>query len=157
MLFSLPNITFHEGVLDLETIKSLNNGKFNVIVLDDLMKKIIKDVDTQNLFKKFCHHYHISAIFVTQNIFAQGPYSRSINLNVHILVLFRNKRDETQIHTLGKQLFPGNKQAFIETYEDATEKSFGYLLVDCHASSLNEFKLRTNIFPDDDTLCYIKK
>ena len=57
MLLTLPNITFHEGVPNQETIKSLNNGKFNIIILDDLMEIIIKNVDTQNLFTKFCHHY----------------------------------------------------------------------------------------------------
>ena len=46
MLLTLPNITFHEGVPNQETIKSLNNGKFNIIVLDDLMEIIIKNVDT---------------------------------------------------------------------------------------------------------------
>ena len=129
-------------------LKSLKNGKFNIIVLDDLMEIIIKNVDTQNLFTKFCHHYNITTIFITQNIFAQGPYSTSINLNTHIIILFCNKRDETQIHTLGKQLFPGNKQAFIEAYNDATEYQYGYLLIDCDPTSLDVFKLRTN------TICY---
>ena len=157
MLFSLPNIEFHEGLPDAEKIRSLNDGKFNVIVLDDLMEKIIKSVDSQNLFTKFCHHYNITAIFITQNIFAQGPYSRSINLNTHILVLFKNKRDETQIHIIGKQLFPGKKQVFIEAYEDATSEPYGYLMVDCDPSSLDQFKLRTKIFPTEKTICYLKK
>ena len=157
MLLTLPDITFYEGVPNQETIKSLNNGKFNIIILDDLMEIIIKNVDTQNLFTKFCHHYNITAIFITQNIFAQGPYSRSINLNTHIIILFRNKRNETQIHTLGKQLFPGNKQAFIEAYNDATEYQYGYLLKDCDPTSLNVFKLRTNIFPQENTIFYLKQ
>ena len=157
MLLSLRDITFHEGVPNEQTIKSLNNGKFNIIVLDDLMEIIIKNIDTQNLFTKFCHHYNITAIFITQNIFAQGLYSRSINLNTHIIVLFRNKRDETQIHTLGKQLFPGNKQIFIEAYNDATFQRYGYLVIDCDPTSLDEFKLRTNIFPEENTICYLKK
>ena len=156
MLLTLPNITFHEGVPESEDIKKLNNGKFNIIVLDDLMEVIIKNIDSQNLFTKFCHHYDITTIFITQNIFAQGPCSRNINLNTHYLVLFPNKRDESQIHTLAKQLFPGNKQAFIEAYEDATHSRYGYLLVDCDPSSPKELKLRTNIFPDEKTISYIK-
>ena len=157
ILFSLPDITFHEVVPDLELIKSLNNGKFNIIVLDDLMEQIIKNVDSQNLFTKYCHHFNITAIFITQNIFAQGPYSRSINLNTHITILFKNKRDETQIHVLGKQMFPGKKSIFIEAYEDATKEMFGYLLVDCDPSSSDQLKLRTKIFPDEKTICYLKK
>ena len=102
-------------------------------------------MDAQNLFTKFCHHFNITTIFITQNIFAQGPCARNINLNTHFLVLFSNKRDESQIHTLAKQLFPGNKQVFIEAYQDATAERYGYLLIDCDPSSPNQLKLRTNL------------
>ena len=156
MLLTIPNIMFHEGVPNNEDINQLNDGEFNIIILDDLMEKIIKNVDTQNLFTKYCHHYNITTIFVTQNIFAQGPCSRNINLNTHILILFANKRDESQIHILAKQLFPGNKKGFIEAFEDATEKRFGYLVVDCDPSSPNVFKLRTQIFPGEKIVSYLK-
>ena len=156
MLLSLPNIIFHEGVPAYDDINQLNDGEFNIIILDDLMEKIIKNIDTQNLFTKYCHHYNITTVFVTQNIFAQGPCSRNINLNTHILVLFANKRDESQIHILAKQLFPGNKKGFIEAFEDATQERFGYLVVDCDPSSPNTFKLRTNIFPGERTISYLK-
>ena len=78
-------------------------------------------------------------------------------MNTHIIILFRNKRDETQIDTLGKQLFPSNKQAFIEAYNDATEYQYGYLLIDCDPTSLDVFKLKTNIFPQENTVCYLKQ
>ena len=156
MLLTNPKIKFHEGVPNLEMIQSLHDGKFNVIVLDDLMETIIKNIDTQNLFTKCCHHYNITAIFLTQNVFAQGPCSRNINLNTHILILFANKRDESQIHTLGKQLFPGNKKAFIEAYEDATRHMYGYLLVDCDPCTPEKLKLRSKIFPNEKTVCYLK-
>ena len=82
--------------------------------------------------------------------------SRNINLNTHILILLANKRDESQIHTLGKQLFPGNKKAFIETYEDAAQNMYGYLLVDCDPCTPEKLKLRSKIFPNEKTVCYLK-
>ena len=85
----ISNLEFHEGLPSLEKVQSLNDGKFRVIVLDDLMEYIFKSVETQNLFTKYCHHYNITAIFLTQNVFAQGPYSRTISINTHILVIFR--------------------------------------------------------------------
>ena len=157
MLLSLPNIEFHEGIPNMDQINESNDGEFNIIILDDLMEKIIKNIDTQNLFTKYCHHFNITTVFITQNIFAQGPCSRNINLNTHILVLFANRRDESQIHTLVKQLFPGNKKAFIEAFKDATKNRFGYLVVDCDPSSADEFKLRTKIFPGETTISYLKK
>lgn len=154
---AIPNLQFHEGLPTLNIVKQLNDGHFHVIVLDDLMEYIIKSIDTQNLFTKYCHHYNISAIFLTQNIFAQGPCARTININTHILVIFANKRDESQALNLGKQLYPGASKVFMEAYEDATSKTHGYLIVDCDPKSPRELKLRTNIFPGETTVCYIKK
>ena len=72
---NIPNLVFHEGLPSLEKVQSSHDGKFHTIVLDDLMEYIIKSVETQNLFTKYCHHYNITAVFLTQNIFAQGPCS----------------------------------------------------------------------------------
>ena len=125
--------------------------------MDDLTEQIVKSVETQNLFTKFCHYYNITAIFLSQNIFAQGPCARTININTHILVIFANKRDECQALNLGKQLDPCNSKVFMEAYEDATSSLHGYLVVDCDPKSPCELKLRTNIFPGEHTVCYLKK
>ena len=154
---TIPNIEFHEGLPTLDKVKSLNDGQFHFNVLDDLMEYIIKSVETQNLFTKYCHHYNITAIFLTQNIFAQGPCARTININTHVLVLFANKRDESQALNLGKQLYPCNSKIFMEAYEDATSFLHGYLVIDCDPKSPRELKLRTKIFPGEDTICYLKK
>ena len=132
---NIPNLEFHEGLPNLEKVQSLKDGNFHVIVLDDLMEYIIKSVETQNLFTKYCHHYNISAIFLTQNIFAQGPCSRTININTHILIVFANKRDESQAFNLGKQLYPCSSKGFMEVYQDATSEVYGYLVIDCDPKS----------------------
>ena len=43
----------------------------------------------------------------------------------------------------------------MEAYQDATSKPHGYLVVDCDPKSPRELKLRTNIFPGEQTVCYI--
>ena len=45
----------------------------------------------------------------------------------------------------------------MEAYEDATSSLHGYLVVDCDSKSPHELKLRTNIFPGEQTVCYLKK
>ena len=137
----VPNIEFHEGVPTIDKVREMHDGKFNVIVLDDLMEYIVKNVDMQNLFTKHCHHFKISALFLTQNIFAQGPCARSISLNAHILILFKNKRDESQIINIGKQLYPYNSKIFLEAFQDATSTLYGYLVIDCDPRSPKEIKL----------------
>ena len=44
----ISNLEFHEGLPSLEKVQKLNDGKFHVIVLDDLMEYIVKSVETQN-------------------------------------------------------------------------------------------------------------
>ena len=151
----IPNLEFHEGLPTLEKVKSLHDGMFHVIVLDDLMEYIVKSIETQNLFTKYCHHYNITAIFLTQNIFAQGPCSRTININTHILVLFANKRDESQALNLAKQLYPCETKFFMEVYKDTTTIPHGYLVIDCDPKSPRDLKLRTNIFPGEKNICYL--
>ena len=142
----IPNLEFHEGLPSLEKVQSLNDGQFHVIVLDDLMEYIVKSVETQNLFTKYCHHYNITAIFLTQNVFAQGPCSRTISINTHILVIFANKRDESQALNLGKQLYPCNSKVFMEAYEDATSVLHGYLVIDCDPKSSQRFEIENKYF-----------
>ena len=72
-------------------------------------------------------------------------------------ITFANKRDESQSFNLGKQLYPGASKAFMEVYQDATSILHGYLVIDCDPKSSRELKLRTNIFPEDQTVCYIIK
>ena len=132
---NILNLEFHEGLPSLEKVQSLKDGNFHVIVLDDLMEYIIESVETQNLFTKYCHHYNISAIFLTQNIFAQGPCSRKININTHILIVFANRRDESQAFNLGKQLCLCSSKGFMEVYQDATSEVYGYLVIDCDPKS----------------------
>ena len=150
----ISTLEFHEGLPSLEKVQSLKDGNFHIIVLDDLMEYIVKSVETQNLFTKYCHHYNITAIFLTQNIFAQGPCSRTININTHILVVFANKRDESQAFNLGKQLYPYVSKGFMEAYQDSTSEAYGYLVVDCDPKSSRDLKLRTKIFPGERTICY---
>ena len=45
----------------------------------------------------------------------------------------------------------------MEAYEDATSELYGYLVIDCDPKSSRDLKLRTNIFPGEQTFCYLKK
>jgi hypothetical protein len=153
--FNIPNLKFQQGLPSKERIEALNDGNFHIVILDDLMEQIIKSSEAQDLFTKHCHHFNISAIFITQNIFAQGKYARTINLNTHILVLFANKRDESQAVFLGRQLFPFHLNHFLEVYQDATAENHGYIVIDCDPKSSRQLKLRTKIFKGEQTIVYV--
>ncbi len=50
-----------------------------------------------------------------------------------------------QIMVLGCQIFPGNTKYFMESYQDATNQTFGFLLIDFKAKTPERFRLRSAV------------
>jgi hypothetical protein len=55
---------------------------------------------------------------------------RNISLNVHYIVLFKSPRDKQKNYMLARQINPGKVQEFMRSYEDATSRPHGYLMLD---------------------------
>ena len=98
------------------------------------MIEAAKDNRIVNLSTKGSHHRNLSVIYIAQNLFHQGKGTRSISLNSHYLVLFKNPRDKLQILTLAKQMYPGRTDFFLKQYEEAVRRPHGYLLIDLKIS-----------------------
>ena len=73
-----------------------------------------------------------------------------MNLNTHYLVLFKNPRDANQVATLARQMYPGKSKFVLEAFEDATKEPYGYLLIDLKPETDERYRIRTNVFPDDE-------
>ena len=110
-----------------------------------------------NIFTKSSHHRKISILHLTQNLFDKNKYARTISLNAHYLVLFKNPRDASQFATLARQMYPNASKFAIEAYRDATERPFGYLFVDLKPDQDERCRSRTNIFPDEMQYVYVRK
>ena len=149
-------IQFHKGIPSQEDIDNLYDGQFHIIVLDDLMEKIVKSIEMQELFTKYCHHRNMMAIMVSQNVFQKGPNARTISLNTHIHVLFANKRDEVQISILAHQLFHSKtkKNKFLTMYDEHMKLRYAYLVIDCTPQYPTEIKVRADIFPGQLTYTF---
>ena len=122
----------------------------SLLVLDDLMQetdgtsgKIIS-----MLFTRGSHHRNLSIILVTQNLFQQNRYFRTISLNSSYIVVFKNPRDGNQIDHLARQIFPSKKYLISEAYRRATERPHGYLLLDMKQTTPDNMRIRTNIFDE---------
>ena len=151
----VEGIEFLEGIPSRAEVENFADGMHNLVILDDLSEGVVKDPDMERLFVQGAHHSNLSVFFVSHNCFRQGKCARTIALNTHYTVLFRNIRDGQQISALGKQMFPGNNKALVEAYEDATSRKYGYLVIDSTANGDDAYRLRTNIFPGEDPLVYI--
>ena len=89
-----------------------------LLILDDLMAEA--DDSIANVFTKISHHRNVSVIFLTQNLFHKNKHMRTISLNAHYLVLFKNPRDVEQFATLARQMYAKNWQFAVEAFRDAT-------------------------------------
>jgi hypothetical protein len=126
-----------------------------LFVVDDQMSET--DARLTRLFTRGSHHRNISVVYVVQNLFAKNKEHRTISLNAHYLVLFKNPRDASQIDTLGRQMYPGDARFFREAYEDATKRPYGYLLIDLKQDQHDDVRLRTGLFPGEPCYVYAKR
>ena len=147
------DIVFHKGIPTSDSSTSLADGDHHIIVMDDLMDDVTNSKDTQNLFTRGSHHRNLTIIYLNQNMYCQGKSARTINLNTHYMVLMRNPRDVSQVSVLAKQT--GLGKTLVEAYKECTDIPYGYLLVNLHPQNSFNFKLKSHIFPEEDTIVYI--
>ena len=96
-----------------------------------------------SLFTKKSHHRNISVMYIEQNLFHKGKNHRTISLNAHYMVLFKNPRDESQIYSIAQQMFPRNSTYMLVAFTAATsEKPHGYLLIDMKQQTPDRLRLR---------------
>ena len=152
LFLEMKGIQFHEGLPSSEEVENFTDGSHVLIVLDDLMDSVIQDVQIQRLFTLGSHHKNITVLFINQNLFCQGKCARTISLNCHYVILFKNPRDVHQIHLFGRQI--GMPRTLVEAYQDCMSEPYAYLIVDLSPHSCSPHKLITHIFSDEDTIAY---
>lgn len=148
----VKNVEFCEGLPDIE---SFDGKQKTLLIIDDLMHET--DERVSKIFTRVSHHRNLSVLYLTQNLFYGSKQNRTISLNSHYLVLFKNARDATQISHLASQMYPGKSKFMVEAYRDATAKPFSYLLIDLKPDTEDRVRLRSNIFPDEQTYVYVPK
>jgi len=153
-LFSeMIGVEFNEG---LPSLDEFDGKKHTLVIIDDLMHETNDTVS--KLFTRVSHHTNTSVIFITQNLFHKDKEIRTITLNAQYLVLFKNVRDKSQIAHLSRQMYPSNTKHMVESYVDATSEPYSYLFVDLKPNTDEKFRLKANIFPDDEhSYVYVPK
>jgi len=81
---------------------------------------------------------------------------RRTDLSTHIIVVFKNPRDSLGINTLAGQAFLNAVNYIMESFKDAIEKPYSYILIDLHALTPENYRLRTMIFPGEQQIAYVK-
>lgn len=82
--------SFFTMVFQTENIEQYSEGsEHTILVLDDIMLKICKSEDCVDLVTVTSHHRCITTIFLSQNLYPPGKYSRTISLDCSNNVLFK--------------------------------------------------------------------
>jgi len=143
-------VEFIEGLLRRE---NFDGTQSTLLILDNLMNETNRSVT--DLFTKGSRHRDLSVVYIVQNLFNNGKEHRTISLNGHYIVEFKNPRDASQIVHLAKQVYLGKVKAVQEAFKDATSTPFGYLLLDFKQCTPDKLRLRTKVFPDETTVVYV--
>lgn len=147
----LYNVEFTKGLPSDEMFKSICSN--SIVVIDDQMNELGSQVE--NLFTKKSHHCNVTIILLIQNLFNKNM--RTLSINSHYIVLFKNPRDKTIISSLAKQMYPSNNKFLQEAYHDATQLPYSYLLIDLRQETLEYARVRTNIFSTNEQYVYLPK
>ena len=136
----IRNITFIQGLPCEEDFKA-NNGLHSICVIDDNMSHASESKMVEDLFCIRSHHLNWTTMVVVQNIYYRGKVMRTISLNSLVFVFFKNSRDELQISTIARQMFPQNTAFFMVGYRQAVSRPHGYIVVDIIPGSNKKYQL----------------
>lgn len=147
------HVEFIEGVPMLDDFPK--NQAPTLLVIDDCMDKL-SNPEILKFFIKGAHHRNLSVFFLSQCLFTKGL--REISLNCNICVIFKTTRDLAQVRSFCLQVNPSDWRALMEAFQDATRNSaYTYLLFDFSYNQADHLRLRTSIFPDENTVIYVPK
>ena len=80
-----------------------------------------------------------------------------MSLSTHYNVVFCNKHDASQFRWLAYQMHPGDARWLLDAFNDATNRPFGYLVLDHHPTSLRDKRVLANILPGKNLTLYMKR
>ena len=98
-----------------------------------------------DLFTEGSHHRNLSVINLTQNLFPVGKNATTQRRNTQYMIVFKSPMSQDQIRTLGTFMFPGRLPEFMNIYRMATEKPYGYLVIDAKPDTPDDQRFKHNI------------
>jgi hypothetical protein len=132
-------------------------SKATLLVLDDLMvlagknKNNLENLD--NIASRDSHHTNTSVIFVCQNLNYGNGRLRNCRTNSQYHAMFKSLTDSRDM-----DMIANNKKIPLSCMRkivaDIGQKQYGYVLFDGSPRSYDNTRIRTGIFPQDETIIY---
>lgn len=149
-------VTFHEGLMSREDLFSSNRdtSQHMLLIIDDLLDPEYAPL-VRDLFIKGSHHLNMSVVFITQNLFIPNKDYRTLSLNAHYVIVFKNPRDMSQIRHLGQQAFPSYPGFLTLVYNNETQEKHSYIVVDFKQGTPDNLRVRNSVTTPWNTLVFI--
>ena len=129
----------------LDILPTIESDKRNLVILDDQMSEPGKLQETSNIFTKGSHHRNITLASIVQNVFAQVKVHRTISLNSHSMVLFKNPPDEGQMRSINLHVFRTKVKFFMDCFREPIKKDHWYLHLDLHPLTPHPVRVRCSL------------
>ena len=148
--FETLGVEFHQGLPPLPLSETFpESQRPGLLILDDLMQETAKSEDMSHVLTRDTHHLNLFAITLSQNLYPGGKEQATQNRNYHYTVLFKNPADTRYVKALGNR-WTGDSKSFFHVYQKATEKPYGYLVVDHHPQTPEAIRFRTHVLLDEE-------
>lgn len=152
----IDGITFHQNLpTEEEVLEFTSSDQHTVIVIDDLQDQACNSSVVELLFTRISHHRHCTCFYLLQNAFIQGSKQITIGLNAQYICIHRSPRSIGQLNLINRQIFTNSKHILADAYSDVMKRdNFGYILIDLTPHCPDELRIRTRIFPGEQTIVY---
>ena len=142
MIQSITDIEFIQGV-DFDLIDNLPaDGTKYLLIFDDSLD-ILSKSEKFNGIATAGRHRNLNCVYIKHNLFHKNKTGRDAELQTTHIVLFKSPRDVQQIDILGRQLGLGTQLK--QWYDDATQESFGHLMIDLRPSTPDLLRYCSNV------------
>ncbi len=136
--------------VDFEMVEKLTDC---LLIFDDSCEEIYEDKRFAKLATS-SRHKNVHVIYVKHNLFHQSKHSKTIDLNITHIVLFKSPRDVNQITYLGTQL--NNVKFLKDCYKKSTETdAYGHLLIDFDPKTSECLRYCSNITEPGPSIFYL--
>lgn len=117
--------------------------KKTALVIEDLDQDACSSPLIAKFFTAYAHHFDVSVILSTQNLFCPGKERLTLVRNATHLVLFPNFLDLSVVRMIAQRVHPEDPKKFVALFEKVTREPYGYLSV--WGNCFHRLKFRSNI------------
>ena len=121
----------------------------NLLLVDDLSTETQSSRDFTNFMIRSSHHCNCCLISVEHFLYGDSKERRLQSPHWHQCILFKNQRSMHQIGILAKQSSIADTKTIKYAYSDATQKPYGYLIMDFRNETPEQLRLMSNVFSEN--------